>query len=676
MNVSDANNLFREKINSIPQGEDDFEPFQIRFLQLAIDYCTQASDKEVGSFEVPSAKIAYNGYYANEDEKEFHIVGLAFFQDPTVSVDVITTKIKGVEQTAYALARQAFLSESERIVNPISQIQEHMNGLKDASEEGYKLFFDFFTNADLPESFTGNKYSYEGHEFQVLYYGAQDVAEAINGEDEESLLIDFKNKYQKPLKVVKISSTNDFDVYMGGIEGRLLADVYRDHKSSLMDGNVRAYLKRTQKVNKGISETIRTNPAEFVAFNNGLSTVAEGGKSSIIPLAADGYYQINSLSKFQIVNGGQTTVTIYMCANDPVDLEDVVVPIKITVLKRGNNEADLVANVAEFANTQTAIKKSDLASNKPFYKLLETLSLNVAATTGGVGDKGGDPFYWFFERTAGLYNTKRRLIWNFSKSFEKKYPEKKKFSKSLLAKAVNACSADPVTVCFGNEKSFETFNKTVLEKESQPDESYYKRLVASIILWRETDKIIKKEHLPIKAAVAPYTIAALAYYSHLSLDLDLIWETQTITQTTKEAIKQIAILISGYFVSVQNEHPNTLMYARKKECWEMVKKLVKGPIEQYLVGVPMMRTPYSFFPESPAATFINDDRNFFKSDLWFAIENWNDKTSALSKYEQTTCHDLGYEIRISGKSSVSSAKRKKGREIYLKASRNGFKYFG
>lgn len=676
MNVSEANELFKTKIESNLQGEDELESTPVRFLRLAIDSCTQSSDKEISSFEAPAAGIAYNGYYLNEDEKEFHVVSLVYFKDVNVAPDSIATSASTAESGVHAFVRQAFLHPSERSISPTSQIEEHMNCLHDCANEGYNLFIDFFTNVILPERYSNSKYSCGKREFQVHYYDAEDVYEAIKGDDENALRIDFKGKYKKPLKVVKIASTNDFDVFTGGIEGRLLADVYRDHKSSLMDGNVRAYLKRTQRVNHGISDTIKTDPSEFVAFNNGLSTVAEANDSSIVPLDAAGCYQINSLSKFQIVNGGQTTVTIYMCANDPVDLEDVVVPIKITVLKRGNNEAGLVASIAEFANTQTAIKKSDLASNKPFYKALETLSNNVIVTSEDALGSEGNGFHWFFERTAGLYNTKRRIQYNFSRAFDRQYPEKKKFSKSLMAKAINACSANPVAVCLGNEKSFEIFDKIIVEKESQPDETYFKRLVAAIILWKETDKIIKKEGLPIKAAVAPYTIAALVHCSNQCLNLDRIWEEQSVGTALKEAIKQMAILISNYFVSVQDREPNTLMYARKKECWTEVKRITNNPIQQYLVGLPMMHTPYTFFPESPAATFINDDNNYFNQNLWFSIENWNDKSGALSKYEQNFCHDLGSSIRLSGMSLADVQKKKKGKEIYLKAARNGFKYQG
>lgn len=680
MNVLEANELFQKRISSNSSDNDGLDPYPIRFLKLALDLCVQASDMEIGSFEAPSEGIAYNGYCIDEDQKEFHIVTLAFFDDPSVTPDVVVERIDSAKIGVFSFIKEALLPESRRSVSPVSEISEHMSELKEAIDNKYELFIDCFLNAELPQEPPRFSYSYNGHAFSGFCYGANDVAEAIDAEDEKSLLIDFKNSYQKPLKVVKIASTNDFDVYEGGIEGSLLAKVYRDHKTGIMDGNVRAYLKRTQKVNKGISETLRYDPENFVAFNNGLSTIADGEKSTVVPLGIEGFYQIEALNRFQIVNGGQTTVTIYLSfysgSRCDESLDNVIVPIKITVLKRTNNEANLISSIAEFANTQTAIKRSDLASNSPFYKTLEALSQCVfVPSKDGLGNDTADSYGWFFERTAGLYATKKRLIYGSSKTFDKRYPEKKKFSKSLLAKAINACSVEPMTVCLGNEKSFESFNRKILLKESRPDELYFKRAVAAIILWKEVDKIVKKEGLPIKAAVSPYVIACLAYYTEQRLDLDSIWASQGVSSNVKEIIRQLAICISGYFVSVQGKYPNTAMYARKGECWEAVKRQVQSnPIRNYIYALRVLDKPYNFFPESPAASFIDLDCNFYNTHLWHRLEAWNDKAKVLSPYEQNKCHDFLMRIGISGRSSIDQMTKKKCRDIFLKAVRNGFPY--
>ena len=75
----------------------------------------------------------------------------------------------------------------------------------------------------------------------------------------------------------------------------------------LLEKNVRSFLQLTNSTNKGIRETIRLTPEKFVAYNNGLTITATSAEI----VEELGYNKIKSLTNFQIVNGGQTTATIY-----------------------------------------------------------------------------------------------------------------------------------------------------------------------------------------------------------------------------------------------------------------------------------------------------------------------------------------------------------------------------
>ena len=84
-------------------------------------------------------------------------------------------------------------------------------------------------------------------------------------------------------------------------------------------------------MNKGIWQTINEAPSEFLAYNNGLATVAVNAS---IKTLKDNYCKIISLSDWQIVNGGQTTATVYEALVDKLELRDVLVPVKLTVIKK------------------------------------------------------------------------------------------------------------------------------------------------------------------------------------------------------------------------------------------------------------------------------------------------------------------------------------------------------
>ena len=93
----------------------------------------------------------------------------------------------------------------------------------------------------------------------------------------------------------------------------------------------------------------------------------------------------------------------YIYKNDGLDLNEVLVPVKLTVIKNNQNIEELINDISIYSNTQTAIKKSDPPSNLKFYKLFEELSKTILAKNKF------QEYYCFFERTNGQYNTLKRI---------------------------------------------------------------------------------------------------------------------------------------------------------------------------------------------------------------------------------------------------------------------------
>ena len=668
MTALEYKKFFDEKISHLPPMEEDEcldTPHQ--FLKMATSYMSECSDPVIGHFEMESRGIKYDGYFLDEDEKEFHVLSLIYFDDP-LSAD------KDSKSRAFEEARQSALNfikagiKGKSSISTETEIGEHVQEMVDDLSNGYKIVLDFFSNVDLLVDTLPSTSSVENKEVLFEFHDAPQIYETIKTEENKGLVIKFKDQYKRPLLAIKIAQNIDFDVYLTSISGEMLASVYRDNKSRLMEGNVRAYLKRTQKTNKGICQTLKDDPQKFAAYNNGISAVAVSEGSDIARIG-DNVFLINSLDKMQIVNGGQTTVTIFETSKDPIDLSEVVTPMKLTILKRQNEEAELVSNIAVYANTQTAISKSDLASNRPFYKSLERLSMSTPCYRT-MNHSNAEAFYWFFERTNGLYNTKKRIIWNYNKNFDRQFPEKNKFSKKVLAKSIMAFSGNPVSVCMGNEKCFQEFNEIIEKNSVMPNEEYFKNAIATLILWQSADKIIKRNKLPIKAAVLPYTIAYISYKTNYLIDLNKIWENQKIDHSLQMVIDKVSRKVSQYFVSVQNDHPNTLMWGRKKECWQQIKALTT---ELPLASLSYSTVSFTFFPENLAATFIDNPSNFFKVELWLSLIIWNEKTHILSLREIKTIEDIINDLQMSFR--VYSVQTKNlGRKIFMKAVQNGYTF--
>ena len=165
------------------------------------------------------------------------------------------------------------------------------------------------------------------------------------------------------------------------IPGAVLAGLYDRFGGRILEQNVRAFLGDTRKVNKGIRETLRTEPGMFFAFNNGLTVTVS---DLALDRHADGHTEVTSAKGLQIVNGGQTTASLYWARKAGVDLSQVRVQMKLSRLPEdGFQEA--VHNIARFANAQNAVSASDLFAGHPYFKRMEQISRQTMAPPSKAG---------------------------------------------------------------------------------------------------------------------------------------------------------------------------------------------------------------------------------------------------------------------------------------------------
>lgn len=138
-----------------------------------------------------------------------------------------------------------------------------------------------------------------------------------------------------------------------------LAKLYEQFGNSIFNKNVRGLLK--SKTNKEIEESLTGDPEMFWCKNNGLSIVCEsfeqkqaGGKINLI------------LRKPYIVNGGQTTKTIYNLYKnvDKNNDEDMSSFYNSYVMARiyQTTDDDKVATIAYSTNNQNKVTSFDLKS--------------------------------------------------------------------------------------------------------------------------------------------------------------------------------------------------------------------------------------------------------------------------------------------------------------------------
>lgn len=397
---------------------------------------------------------------------------------------------------------------------------------------------------------------------------------------ERQLVVKLKKKYGESLPLIKVKGDNEiYDCYIGVISGELLARIYETEGQDLIQKNVRSFLQAIGKVNKGIKVSLANEPQMFMAYNNGISTIAESivvdeGRSS------GDIVNITEITGWQIVNGGQTTASIYNAYKAKLPLEQVNVQIKLSVIKQKDRAEEIIHNISKYANSQNKINMSDFNANDAYHVKMERLS---RATPIPVA-KGKSTDYWFYERARGQYlvELNRQPTAAAKKEFKNRCPKNRCISKTVAAKCVMTYRGYPDIVSKGLETSFIYFSDMVSKGEvPEPSEQSYIEMIAKVILFNSCDEIIKNLKFGgFKAQQDYYTVALFGkYYSDLFDPLE-IWNRQSINAETAKTIEELAYFVWNHFQNPTVPGVNIGQWCKKEECWELLQARYENEYKQ------------------------------------------------------------------------------------------------
>ncbi|WP_020063118.1 AIPR family protein [Bacillus sp. 123MFChir2] len=415
----------------------------------------------------------------------------------------------------------------------------------------------------------------------------------------QDFYIDLLESYNQYFEMMYVPKCNDereddnFDCYIGFVPAELLAKMYEDLGPKLVERNVRSFLQARGGTNKGIRDTLKDSNQRkmFVAYNNGISTVARAG---IIKKINDdvNLYRITGLTGWQIVNGGQTTASIHQAYKNGDDLSGVYVQAKLTILKiKADQENDqhvledeMVSKISEYANTQNKINKSDLLANTRFMSELERLSRNTWIPTQD-GRKAEQK--WYFERARGQYmvDIGRRKRGKEQNDFKKQFPKEKVLTKVDLAKHFMSWEGFPHISSKGGEEAFKRFMEQNREywkhERNQEDEiqplldvtvETYQQLIARSIINKHVSTIVDQMKLKgYRANVIYYTTAIFQYIYGKEIDLQKVWQKQALSTKWDSVIGIIAAHSLNFLKESAGER-NITQWAKQESCWELFKE--------------------------------------------------------------------------------------------------------
>jgi hypothetical protein len=417
-------------------------------------------------------------------------------------------------------------------------------------------------------------------------YGIEQLHRLLgDGETRADIVVDVAEALGSPLPCLPVgTSASGFDTYLTAIPASLLAHTYERYGTRLLELNVRAFLgvRGRQSVNAGLRRTLLSEPGSFLAYNNGIVATVDGIETK--PAAAGGI-GICRLSGLQIVNGGQTSASIHRARKqDGADLSQVLVPAKI-IRVGGDRLGEMVGTISRSANSQNTVQPADFSANDPFHVTVEQLANNtwIPGATGR----------WFYERARGSYGaaeTKASYSKPQQRRFRAETPKQRRFSKTDLAKTLNAWSGRPDLVSYGNQKNFQHFMQQLKQDHPQgftPDAVWYRAFVAKLILFRSIQRVVKTAKFPAyQANIVAYTAALLAHRCGSSLRYDEVWNRQS-------ASPEFETMILGWAHGVDSAIRQSAgmkmptEWAKRAECWEAVRDAaVKIPA----TGIPELHS--------------------------------------------------------------------------------------
>lgn len=648
------------------------DAFTRRFLEELAE-AGEIADAEVAYYARTGVRL--NGYAADENEDTLdlfvtlHLDSIAPQRVEKAKVEAALKQLAGF----YVKAASGALSKMEEVEPAFvaAQLILHQSG----RGEGFSrirlfLLTDGVVNVDrLPPA--------PGLGDADVSLHVWDLARLhrwyTSGRDREQIVIDLaSDRGLPPVRCLKIDSPSaDYVSYLAVFPAEVLVGIYGRFGPRLLERNVRSFLQVRGEINKGIRATIMEEPSRFLAYNNGLTATA-----SEIEVADDGRggMSLTRLVDLQIVNGGQTTASLFRAVRkDKADVSQAAVQVKLTRVRDGTNLDDIISRISKYANSQNKVTVADLSANDPFNRQLEELS---RTTWAPAVDGAQLETKWFYERARAQYlDELGRVTTPAQKSrFAREYPKNQLFSKTDVARYEMAWDQRPHIVSRGAQKCFVIYHEEVARRGSsyRPDERFYRNLVAKKILFDSLDRLLRqRDYGGYKIRIVAYSIGLLSHLTARRFDFEEIWRTQSLPQRFHPFLLKVAEAVKDVIVNPPGGKDVTDWF-KSEACWKRCLEL-KLPLPAALKGgIEAVAPPESLGLDGPTGEEEAEIRwaRSVPADVWYEISAWAKQTGSLAPWQRSIAFSLG---GLAGRGRAPSRKQAvQGRLLHEEAIRLGF----
>ncbi len=547
---------------------------------LAPEICECQSNSTTEKF---TGRYRLNAFDYSETTGILDLFGTIYYegQSPSLSPNTAQRMVNDLISVIHVAIDGSEAKKTYRDKDP--DVAEMLDMIKDEYSHGHIELIRVFVLsngfASEPLELSDGEFQHKSDKTIPIEYHFWDMQEVLKAErlrqNNQEIRINFQDEYQTKLECIEIlDPVNNIRSFLTIMPAITLAKIYHAYRVRLIDKNVRNFLGGKIKVNSEMSKTLANTPELFFSYNNGISSTAANVE---IKNDENGRKYITAIRNWHIVNGGQTTSTIYNAYRQKQtvqNLSNAYVAVKISEV-RENDTSELVGNIAKFANSQTKIKDSDLSANAQYM-----LDLEKQSRQQWTSDTNST--LWYFERLRGQFNTDKGLAGGTgtlkAKKFEEERPQSQRFNKTDVAKLEMAWKDKPYEACKGGEVCFDKFWKIIKDETPIVDDIYFKNIVSKFIIYKRIDTILKVEGNKGHASIiANYTLALLALRSQGKINLNYIWEHQSVQDDLIPTIKECIHAVSDQLQLIgSNSSKNPQTESKKIDFWNILQNKTLG----------------------------------------------------------------------------------------------------
>lgn len=517
-----------------------------------------------------------DGYTYTEDEATLDLFQVDFHPDTEVQTLTKAT-IDICLKRAETFFERAVESDLAFEVDVGSSIWSLARQLAQMGHSVVRIRLNIISNARQSSAIKALPRKKKGErEWAVRVWDLVAISRLLSTGEPEPIVIDFVKMFGKGLPCLPANAGGaELDSYLTVIPGDWLAEIYDLYGGRLLEQNVRTFLQATRGVNKGIRKTILEEPQMFFAYNNGISATAAKADFD----QEGDQVLLQRLENLQIVNGGQTTASIFnvMKRDKAENLDKVRVQMKLSVVRADLVDA-IVPKISLYANSQNKVSDADFFSNHPFHRRIENFSRNVWAPAA---EGTHQMTHWFYERARGQYaNASAYLTPARKKEFEVQNPRKQLIQKTDIAKVLVTTMCMPHVVSQGAQKNFKFFAENVTGQWGDEGvafgEDWFKGIIGATIVFRTLERLVGQADWyaqGYRANTVTYSIALLLHkLRSMKLDIDFlkVWNRQATSNSLNQALLFIARQVQSRIISSAEAYKvaNVTEWCKREKCWD------------------------------------------------------------------------------------------------------------